>query len=155
VTLPDWAPTLSQVAVHIPTRTREADSTTYSGDFAGTFTTGTTPTADQATEQIDQACVKVLGVVGSPVAVEAQDACRVAAAWWAAYFIELGYPERDADVRVYEQLKAEAESATHTAVAMNAAAGGGTSLVPDPGDALLPSHTFPDPPAWADQTFWA
>lgn len=148
--LPAWAPTLVQVAVHIPTRTRDANSTTYSGDYAGTFTTDTTPTATQATEQIDQACVKVLGEVGSPVADAAEDACRVAAAWWAAYFIELGYPERDADVRVYEQLRVEATSATKTAAAVNAAAGGGTTLQQQPQDALMPVFSFPDPPTWAD-----
>lgn len=152
--LPLWAPTLEQVGIHIPTRTRAVTAASYDGTYAGTFTVDTTPTAVQATEHIDQACIKVLGEVGSPVAADAADSCRVAAAWWAAYSIEIGYPERDADVQVYEELRKQAEAATKTAAAVNAAAGGGTTLTPDPTDALLPSHTFPDAPPWADVVFW-
>jgi hypothetical protein len=154
VTAPAWAPSLQQVAVHIPTRTRDANSATYSGAYLGTFTTDTTPTTAEATEQIGQACTKVIGDVGSPVATQAEALCQVAAAWWAAYYIELGYPERDADLKVYEQLRVEAEAATKTAAAVNAAAGGGTTLQPSPADALLPSHSFPTAPPWADVVFW-
>lgn len=151
---PIWAPSLQQVAVHIPTRTRPVGAVDYSGDYAGTFTSQTTPTDTQATEQISQACVKVTGAVGTPVATAAQDACQVAAAWWAAYFIEIGYPERDADLKVYEELRRQAEEATKSAATLNAVAGGGADLAPDPVEALLPSHTFPAAPAWADTTFW-
>lgn len=154
MTLPSWAPTLAQVAIHIPTRTRTVAADDYSGGYAGTFTTETTPTDTDANEHIAQACVRVLGAVGSPVATAAEDACRVAAAWWAAYSIELGYPERDADVQVYEQLAKQGEAATTEAFKINASAGGGGTLNPDPVEALLPSHTFPAAPAWADITFW-
>jgi hypothetical protein len=131
-------------------------------DPAGTFTANTEPTATQVTELIGQACTMVVSRTGLPVmdtVTEVADACRVAAALWAAYWVELGYPERDADVSVYDRLRTDAEAATKAAIALNTAAGGGTSLdPPDDGSAAsaaVPTFSFPDPPVWADtSTYW-
>lgn len=148
MTAPLWAPTLPQVAIH--TR-RPAGADDYSGDFtddlsgdyAGTFTTATTPTAVEAGEHIDQACTLVLGEVGSPIAPAAEDACRIAAAWWAAYSIEVG--RTDPDVKVAEELRKQAVAATNAAKVLNYAGGSG-----GPGGVPLVTHSFPAAPPWAD-----
>jgi hypothetical protein len=144
---------LEQVAVHIPTRTREVGAV-ETDDYAMTFTSDTIPTSGHVHTLIDQACAWVLSQVGSPVVSPAQDACQVAAALWTAYWIERGFPERDADVKVYDRIRDDAISAAKHAAAVNKAAGGGTSLNPDAVETVLPAHTFPDPPKWADVTFW-
>jgi hypothetical protein len=76
-----------------------------------------------------------------------------AAALRAAYWVEVAYPERDADVAVYDRLKADAEAMAKDAAAANRAAGGGTSLDPSGELVTLTVHGFPDPPPWKDLTF--
>ena len=154
---PVWAPLLTEVAVHILSRTRDATT----NDPAGTFNTNTAPTADQVTTLIEQACTLVTSRTGLPVmdaVAEVTDACKLAAALWAAYWVELSHPERDADVSVYEQIRADAEAATTAAVALNTAAGGGATIDPPDdgtaGSAALPLYSFPDAPAWADTSLY-
>ena len=158
---PSWAPTLAQVAVHIPTRTREVGA---ADDYAGTFNASTTPTSAEVTELVAQACTFVTSRTGLPIVTtptEVPDTCALAAALWAAYWVELAYPERDADLAVYDRLRTDAEAATKAAVALNTAAGGGATTDPPDGggtaSTALPSHSFPAAPAWADAspgTFW-
>ncbi len=148
-TRPGWEPSLAQVAAHIPTRTRAVG---VDNDYQFTFTADTTPTGDAAAEIIAHACAWVTGAVGSPVADAAFPVCQVAAALWAAYWIEIGYPERDADVSVYDRLRKDAEMATASAAGVNAAAGGAGALDPDdPGTTVL--YSFPDPPLYADVVY--
>jgi hypothetical protein len=147
VTLPAWAPQPEEVAVHVPTRTRAVG---VDDTYTGTFSTDTTPTAAQANSVIDQACIIVTSVTGIPIVAAAYDACKVAAALRAAYMIELGYPERDADVQTYEQLGRAADQAEKNAERLNTAAGGGYTTDPTPADTNLVVSSFPAAPAWAD-----
>lgn len=149
MTVPTWAPTLPQVAIHTR-RPAGADDYSgdytddYSGDYAGTFTSATTPTDVEATEHIAQACIKVIGEVGLPVIADAEDACRVAAAWWAAFSIEVAR-EGDTDSKAYDELRKQGETTTSTARILNYAGGGG-----GPGDMPLVVSSFPPAPPWAD-----
>jgi hypothetical protein len=148
---PPWAPALEDVAVHIPSRTREVG---ILDAYRGTFTQDTTPTSDQVALLIEHACVWVMAEAGQPVVPAAYPACTVAAALWTAYWVELGYPERDADVAVYDRLLPAAQAMTGSAARVNVAAGGGATLDPTPEDARpLVVYAFPDPPKWADVTF--
>lgn len=147
---PAWAPTLDQVGAHIPTRTREIG---VDNDYTGTFTDATEPTAAEVTVLIGHACAWVAGRVGDPVMPAAYPLLNAAAALRTAYWVELAYPERDADVTVYERLAEDAARAEDLASSVNRAAGGGGSLDEDGRAESLVAYSFPDPPAWADQTF--
>lgn len=147
---PTWAPTLQQVGTYIPTRTREIG---VSNTYVGTFTANTYPTATQVTALIDDACVWAAQPAGTPIATDAHDSLRLAATLWAAYRVELAYPERDADVAVYERLLTEAEAARTEAARVNRAAGGGGATDEEGRPDVLAQYQFPDPPRWADLTF--
>jgi hypothetical protein len=115
-----WAPSLSDVAKHIPSRTRDT-RTPGSDKQLGTFTSATTPTQEQAQSAIDDAVAGVLGAVGAlPMSPPASDqiavAARSAAEWRAAADIELAYPNRDADVRVAAVLDQRAKDALATLI---------------------------------------
>lgn len=131
-----WAPTLEEVAGHIPTRTRD---TLHPGSdaFTNTFTDTTTPTESQAQRITDAAVATVAGTVGT-VTTALQPLARDAAGWRAAADIELAYPQREADVTVYEQLDARAKDALTRLVTVAEDDGGGP-------DATLPVWCFPDP----------
>ena len=146
---PAWAPTLQAVAVHIPTRTREVGNV-ESNDYALTFNANTTPTDAEVLLLIGKGCTVVTGQTGLPVVTAAEEYCTLAAALWAAYWVEIGYPERDADVAVYEKLRVDAEAATKAAVGFNDASGGGWSTDPTPADTNLVVGSFPAAPSWAD-----
>ena len=141
-----WAPTLEDVARHIPTRTR--DTRTPGEDvMLGTFTAGTTPDDSQAQAAIDAAVRDVLSRTG-PLDTgdgELLDAARGAAEWRAAADIELAYPNRDADVHVADQLDARAKYELDTLLARMQGQGEG----PLPLE-TVPAWSAPDPPPWAD-----
>ena len=85
---PAWAPTLADVARHIPTRTRDR-ATPGSDALLGMFTEGTTPTADQAQGFSDDAVGTVTSECGElptglPPTDELMVAARTAAEWRAA-----------------------------------------------------------------------
>jgi hypothetical protein len=143
-----WAPTLSDVARHIPRRTRDT-KTPGSDKLLGTFTASTTPTSDQAQAVIDAVVGTLLAGTGPlPAAgtavMDIQTAARTAAEWRAAADIELAYPLRDADVQVYDQLNARAADALATLKQVLAQAGGGQV------DVATPYWGFPAPPPWGD-----
>jgi hypothetical protein len=149
--LPAWAPTLTSVAKYILTRTREIG---VDNDYAGTFTSLTYPSAAQVTDLIADATVWAETRTGTPVMPAAYPAMTVAAALWAAYHVELAYPERDADVAVYDRLLQSAEQMIAQAAAANRAAGGGGSLDSDGEVPVLVEFAgFPAAPAWADVPF--
>jgi hypothetical protein len=144
-----WAPTLRDVGSLIPTRTREVG---VADDYVGTFTALTTPT-DEAAQRILDACVaRTIGCTGLPVVPVAYALAQHAAALRAAYLIELGFPERSADVQVYQELKVQADEACRDAGALNRGSGGGGSTTPDPDTlpTLVPAWSFPAAPAWKD-----
>lgn len=145
-----WAPELSDVAQHIPTRTRDT-ATPGSDTMLGTFTSTTTPTATQAQAVIDAAVNDVLAVAGpvpdlsNPNGPLIQAAAKTAAEWRAAADIEVAYPNRDADVRVFAQLDQRAKDAM--AALLEAMAHTDTGVIE-----AEPIWQSPAPPSWADSS---
>lgn len=144
-----WAPTLRQVGAHIPSRTRRVDGDNYP---VGTFNDDTYPSGDQVTAVIGSAVAMVAGLVGKPIKPAAFSLCTTAAALWAAYWVEVGWPERDGGSSVYDRLRTDAVMACQQATTVNQGAGGGTPAVPvDPADldpgviTGLSSYSFPPP----------
>lgn len=136
-----WAPSLDDVARHIPRRTRDA-TVPGSDRMLGTFTPNTTPTDAQAGAVIDEVVAGIVAEYGpvplSPASDQIAVAARSAAAWRAAADIEIAYPNRDADVSVYTELDKRAVEALETYLAVLAGTGGGTVDV-------LPVWAAPDP----------
>jgi hypothetical protein len=147
--LPAWAPSLTDVADHIPTRTRPTAAWGASDEAAGTFTADTTPNREQVTRIIRRACDWVTGQIGAPVSPAAYGVAGVAAALRAAYWIEVGYPERDADLTVYDRLAMEADAATATALRLNVATGAEDPTAGALDDLVL--YEFPTPPTWVER----
>src|SRR5215469_2161424 len=145
-----WAPELTDVARHIPTRTR--DSTSPGSDtLLGTFTANTTPTDTQAQQIIDDTVAALVADVGEMPTADAltpeiQVAAKQAAEWRAAADIEIAYPNRDADIRTYAALDARAGDALDTLKRVLAEHGAGIV------DAY-PEWAMPDPPPWGDESF--
>jgi hypothetical protein len=143
---PSWTPSLEQVADHIPTRTR--DSTTPGSDtLLGTFNGQTTPTDEQANRRIVRAVAEVLAAVGGTVPATPAYLASLAseaASLRAAADIELAYPDRQADVSVYEHLNQRAKDALQRLIdAVNDQGSG-------PEGSLLPQWAMPDPPWYGD-----
>ncbi len=145
-----WAPTLDDVARHIPRRTRDTNAP-GSDVVLGTFTPATTPTDSQAQAVIDAAVNMVLSVAGPvvqpglPNASLVQQAARTAAEWRAAADIELAYPNRDADLSVVQELNARAEAAMTALLAVMEQTQTGAIDV-------VPYWSSPLPPPWADKS---
>jgi hypothetical protein len=137
-----WAPSLEEVAGHIPTRTRD-NNRPGSDALTGTFSTGTTPNQEQAQRITDAAVATVTAAVGT-VTTALEALARDAAGWRAAADIELAYPQRDADVTVYEQLDARAKDALTRLLTAADDQGGGV-------EAGLPVWEFPMPVWYGDE----
>lgn len=106
-----WAPSVADVAKRIPTRTRDTRSP-GSDRLLHTFTPDTTPDDGAAYNAIEAAVAWVMGQVDD--SLDYGDAqmtthARAAAEWRAAADIELSYPNRDADIRVYQWLDQRAK----------------------------------------------
>jgi len=145
-----WAPTLADVARHVPTRTRDA-ATPGSDKQLGTFTATTTPTDEQAQAVITDAVKGITAQVGVlplnlPPTDEVMVAARTAAEWRAAADIEIAYPNRDADVRLYDQLDKRADKALAVLLAALREDSGGPVEV-------SPEWNSPLAPPWADVNF--
>jgi hypothetical protein len=105
-----WAPGLADVARHIPTRTRDTKSP-GSDTLLMTFNANTTPSDAQAQQLIDDTVGVLESQVGDLPGITTQHpdlaiAMRQYVEWRAAADIELAYPNRDADIRLYDQLNA-------------------------------------------------
>jgi hypothetical protein len=139
-----WAPALDDVARHIPTRTRDV-RTPGSDRLLGTFTTSTTPTDSQAQAIVDEAVLSVLSQTGPLVATDTNllAQARVAVAWRAAADIELAYPNRDADIKVYADLDSRAEAELANLLRRLQFQGEGA-------DEAVPYWSAPPPPVYAD-----
>ncbi|WP_188188049.1 hypothetical protein [Nonomuraea sp. SYSU D8015] len=136
-----WAPLLEQVADHIPTRTRSAD-TPSDDTLLGTFNASTTPTGEQAMRHINRAVREVLAAIGGTLPATPAFLTGMAtdtAALLAAASIELAYPDRQADVSVYEHLRQQANDALQRLINAVNDAGSGTD------GSLLPVWAMPDP----------
>lgn len=115
-----WAPTLADVARHIPTRTRDT-RTPGSDQLLNTFTESTTPSSDAAQGFIDDAVQWVLASAGAlptnlPPTDEIMVAARTAAEWRASADIEVAYPNRDMDVQLFRTLDQRAKDALSTLI---------------------------------------
>jgi hypothetical protein len=147
---PPWSPSLASVASHVPTRTRQVGT---DDDMVFTFNANTTPTADQASAIIGHACVWVTGCTGMPVVPAAYPLAELAASLWAAYWIEIAYPERDNDTDRLEQLRKDADVACARAGGFNVANGGGAVQPETDSIQQFVVHSFPAAPSYADTTF--
>jgi hypothetical protein len=164
-----WAPSLSDVARHIPTRTRDTRSP-GSDRLLDTFTPDTTPSDAAASIIIDNACNSILsrteGLLDQPDTTACRTQARLAAEWRAAADIEIAYPGRDADIRVYTWLDTRAKDELTsllvclgilppTAGAPGAGGGaGGAGGGTGPGGGFPVEDvawSAPDPPPWADR----
>jgi hypothetical protein len=148
--LPAWAPTLRQVGAFVPTRTRRVGT---DNSYSGTFDTSTEPTSEQVSTLIESACAYVAGRAGFPLVAAAYPQLGVAAALWAAYWVELAYPERADDVSAAAQLRTDAAEAIGYARDFNLANGGGGSVTEEGLPSTLVTWAFPPPPRYADRTF--
>lgn len=91
---PNWAPAVVQVAARIMARTRLDN-----GGSAGTFTSETTPTAQQVTEVVSQAVSLMRPRLG-PVPDVLADQAQALAALRAAYMVELAYFPEQVDTSI-------------------------------------------------------
>ncbi|MEU7978243.1 alkaline phosphatase D family protein [Micromonospora sp. NPDC049081] len=144
VALPAWAPTVAQVADHIPYMTVDV-VTPGSQAYLGTFSVATSPTDVQASRLIEGAWPPVaaaLGLVAEAVYPLAQHvtALRAAAA------IVRAFPRDDGDLAKAAALDARADADMLRLIAANDAAGGGAGSEP----VLYPVYAFPPAPAWGD-----
>jgi hypothetical protein len=141
-----WAPLLEQVADHIPTRTRDS-SVPGDDTLLGTFNARTTPTDEQAMRHINAAVAEVLGAVGGTVPATPAffyELAGEAAALRAAADIELAYPNRDAEIQVFERLDQRAKDALQRLIdAVNDAGSGAEG-------SLLPQWAMPEPVWYGD-----
>lgn len=140
-----WQPALDDVGRLIPTRTRDT-ADPGSDEMLGTFTTTTTPDADAAQATIDAAVRDVLSLTGplDGADTELLDAARNAAAWRAAADIEISYPNRDADVSVYQELDARAKYELAGLLRRLQIQGEGA-------EEAVPFWSAPPPPPYADR----
>jgi len=144
-----WAPTLSEVARHIPTRTHDA-TTPGSDRMLVTFTANTTPTDAQAQGIIDGNVAGLIAETGEfpstlPNLLDVQTAAKLQVEWQSAADIELAYPNRDADIRVAAQLQARADLAKANLLRVLAFAGIGQVDV-------TPEWQMLPPPPWGDSS---
>ena len=157
-----WAPSLEQVAAHIPARTRAVvhpGSTSETPVPQGTFNDVTQPTGEVAGRHIAAAVGEVLTRVISIPATPAHLAAMAttAASLRAAADIELAYGSdrdadrdadplttRDIDTSIYERLNQRAEAAMVALVSAVNQAGSGAS------GSLLPQWSMPEPVPWGD-----
>ena len=142
-----WQPTLEQVADHIPTRTRSTAAAPGDDTLLGTFNASTTPTDEQAARKILAAVAEVLAAVGGTIPATPSYLASLAseaAALRAAADIELAYPDRQADVSVFEQLDQRAKDALQRLIdAINDQGSG-------PEGSLLPVWAMPEPVWYGD-----
>jgi hypothetical protein len=146
---PAWAPSLRKVGAFVPTRTRRVGT---DNSYSGTFDATTEPTAEQVATLIDSACAYVAGRAGVPVVAASYPQLQVAAALWAAYWVELAYPEVGGGVSTAADLRTDAEAAIGHARDFNLANGGGGSITEEGAPSTLVTWAFPAPPRYADRT---
>lgn len=144
-----WAPGVSDVARHIPTRTRDT-KTPGSDTLLGTFNGNTTPNDSAVMQMIDDTVASLEAQYGDmPTIVlnhpDAAAAMRQYVEWRVAADIEIAYPNRDADIQTAAALDARAVKAL--AVVSAALATADVSA-----EATDPSLNFPTTDAYPDQS---
>jgi hypothetical protein len=131
-TRPSWAPFLSEVGDYAPNKTR--DITPGSNIIFGTFNGLTQPDDGQVQRMLDKVCTGIISVLGNVSVTQGPQAAAYAAVRTAAD-IELAWPERAADLTLYNALttRADAEFKKLDELSTN-----------------VPIYSFPDAPAWKD-----
>lgn len=141
--MPDWAPTLAQVAGYVPHRTlvRDTDSTVSSADtYLFTFAETTVPTGDQVTQLLSDACAWVTARV-SPLATTMQALAQVVAALLTAAWIERSWPNDDNSLQRANDMERRADAMLADLIeANNVASGTGDYGI----DIAVPYWSFPE-----------
>lgn len=138
---PDWAPFLSDVADYVPTRT--VDLTVPGSDLLlMTFNANTQPNGDSVQRILDRALRAILSVVPQITPALSELAASAVAIRTAAD-VELAYPERNADVNVYNQLSNRAQLELDRLIQAAETSGGGAV-------ATFPAWSFPPPVPWGN-----
>jgi len=143
MSLPTWAPDVGQVGVYIPGRTLSIPL----GEHLGTFDPTTRPTDDWVAQIIDDACGWVTLKTGT-IHSSLEGAARSCAAIRAAAAVELGWPDRNADVDTAQQLHEQAARLRDDLHEANLALTGADPT--DPSGAVPVLYGFPAAPAWGD-----
>lgn len=139
--LPDWAPALTEVAVHVPWLTVSV-ANPGSQAYLNDFTADTSPDDAVATEHIGQATTTI--AVGIPTMPDGlKDFAGVVAAWMAAASLAVAYARTDDDVRRAAALTA---AATAWFKRLTDAADNSGADVLSP----VPVLVAPDPVPWGD-----
>jgi hypothetical protein len=139
-----WSPTLTEVADYVPGRTRPATPGAGDDTLLGTFTPLTRPTGEQTARLIAGATAHVAATVGT-VDLSLYALAKAAAAQRAAAYVELAYPERDADLNTADRLLTLSDTALAQLEGANLAVSGATV-----GIAAMPVWAMPTPVAWGD-----
>lgn len=151
---PGWTPSLAQVAAYVPHRTlvRDTASTISSQDtYLFTFDDTTTPSGDQVTQLITDACAWVTArVVSLNSALE--DLAGAAAALLAAAWVERSWPDDASSLQRANDMEKRADAMLRDLIDANNAAGG----TGDYGlDIAVPYWSFPCPNERYDySTYW-
>lgn len=139
LTLPDWAPTLEQVAAYVPRRTLVGTVDGY-GTAVQTFTADTYPTATAVSSLIADACNWVLLTTGTVGATLWGQAATCAAIRAAAH-VELTYPDNRDDLSDVKWLFEQAEKMRKDLAAANITLSGDDPSTDT--DDVLPEFSFP------------
>lgn len=145
---PTWTPGRTQVAAHVPGRTLARDVETHQLTFDST----TLPPGVVVDKLIADAVTWVRLKVPSP-AESKHDAATLAASLRAACSVELGYPaqQQEQSLARAKELCAQATAARDDLARANEAETGTDPT--DPGAALLPLWSMPEPVSWGDEIF--
>lgn len=142
-----WRPEPWNVAAYVPRRTLVGAVDGY-GVARQTFDPDTHPPVEQVQLLITDACAWVSAAVTN-VDPSLYGLATTVASLYAAWAVELGYPDNRDDLSTAEQLLARATAMRTDLDAANLAA---TGTDPEDPATLLPVlYGFPDPPRWGDE----
>lgn len=146
--VPDWAPTLFDVADYVPHRTlTRAESSTTAGEdtYQLGFSETTRPTSDAVSRLLVKAVASVT-VRLVPFHPSSEAAAATVACMWAAAWIERGWPEDDFALQRANDLEKRADTLMSALVESNTLANNDTNA--DGEDDRLevaPVWSFPEP----------
>jgi hypothetical protein len=139
-----WAPSLDQVADHVPGRTLAQD---LSGALL-TFDDTTRPAGDEVDRLIAEACNWITVKVGFTIHSTLQEFAGDTAAVYAAAMVERGYPTRADDLSTADSLYKQAVDMRNDLATANLALTGADPV--NPADLVMPTWSFPTPERWGD-----
>lgn len=155
VALPDWAPSLVQVAVYVPHRTLAVDAATNTAGedvYRSTFDTTTRPTSDQVSRLVADGTSWVTARL-VPLNTASEPAAAVCAALYAAAAVERGWPDDAQALQRANDLEKRLDTLVSALAASNADANDADSVDYPP--TALPVWSFPAADSrWDDPTYW-